>query len=246
MQSTRSRLTVAAAVLGVAAVPAGVATAQSGGGSGTNGQPLAEPTFFAAAAASNQFEIQSGRRAAQRAQQSCVRRFARDLVRDHTRQQTDLRAVAAARGVTLPATPALNATQTRDLRLIRQASSRGFDARFLRIQLAAHVTAIRLFQSAATGQPAFTADDGSGSSNGSGTGSGNGSGGSAQTTPSAAGSLVVVQLAVRSLPILGRHYGEADTLRRYGCGDDSSRSSSDDNGGRRSGGGSDDSRTGNR
>jgi predicted outer membrane protein len=252
MQSTRKRLTVAAAVLGVAAVPVGVATAQSGGGSGTNGQPLAEQAFFTAAAASNQFEISSGQRAAQRAQQSCVRRFARDLVRDHTRQQAELRTVAAARGVTLPATPTLNATQTRDLRLIGQASSRGFDSRFLRIQVAAHVTAIRLFQSAATGQPAFTPEMSSDGSNGSGNGgNGGGSGGSAQATTPAAGSLPVVQLAVRSLPVLGRHFGEADTLRRYGCGDDRSSSSSrgnrsgDDNGGNRSGG-SDDSRSGDR
>jgi putative membrane protein len=253
MQSTRSRLTVAAAVLGVAAVPVGVATAQSGGGSGTNGQPLAEQAFFTAAAASNQFEIRGGQRAAQRAQQSCVRRFARDLVRDHTRQQTELRAVAAARGVTLPATPTLNATQTRDLRLIGQASSRGFDDRFLRIQLAAHVTAIRLFQSAATGQPAFTPDTSSDGSN-AGNANGSGNGGSAQAATPAAGSLPVVQLAVRSLPILGRHFGEADTLRRYGCGDDSSSDrssssssnrSSDDNGGNRSGG-SDDSSSSNR
>jgi hypothetical protein len=114
------------------------------------------------------------------------------------------------------------------------------------------VTAIRLFQSAATGQPAFTPEMSSDGSNGSGNGgNGGGSGGSAQATTPAAGSLPVVQLAVRSLPVLGRHFGEADTLRRYGCGDDRSSSSSrgnrsgDDNGGNRSGG-SDDSRSGDR
>jgi len=220
---TRSKVAVAATALGLAVAPA-AATGQQAG------PPLAEQTFFTAAAASNQFEIQTGRIAADRARQTCVRRFARDLVRDHTRQQAELRTVAAARGVTLPATPPFTAAQTRDLNRVRRASSRAIDDRFLRIQLAAHVTAIRLFQSAATGQPSFTAEDGS-SGNDSGNSSGN-DGGSAQAT-SGVGSLPVVLLVVRSLPILGRHYGEADTLRRYGCARGSSNSSNSRNRGNR-------------
>jgi len=224
MSTTRSRLIAVAAVLGLAVTAPAVATAQSGGSGGGQaqaGQPLAEQTFFAAAAASNQFEVQSGQIAQRRARQRCVRGFARDLVRDHTRQQTELRAVAAARGVTLGA-PTLDATQTRDLERLRRSSSRGFDDRFLRIQLAAHVAAIRLFQSAATGQPAFSGDGGSGSH---GNHDGSGNGGSAQAGTPGLGSPPVVQLAVRSLPVLGRHFGEADTLRRYGCGDRSGASS---------------------
>ncbi len=91
---------------------------------------------------SNQFEILSGRLAAERGRSRAVRQLGRLFVRDHTRQLTELRALATRLGVALPARPGA-VVQARVTALSRLGKrTLRFDRTWLRLQITAHQESI--------------------------------------------------------------------------------------------------------
>ena len=104
--------------------------------------PTQRGAYVEMAAASDLFEIQSGRMAAERGQSAAVRAFGSMLVEHHQRTTAQLAAAATASG-TMP-TPDLMPMQVQMLAELRAASGAAFDRLFVRQQVQAHEMALAL------------------------------------------------------------------------------------------------------
>lgn len=116
-------------------------------GAATSGAEATLAGFVPRMAMSDMFEIESGRIAAQRAQNAEVKSFANMMVKDHTATSTQLKTILAAQ----PGAPAIPAAldQAHQDRLsrLRDASAEDFDETYLDQQIEAHETALNLLQS---------------------------------------------------------------------------------------------------
>jgi putative membrane protein len=104
--------------------------------------PTQRGAYVEMAAASDLFEIQSGRLAAERGQSAAVRQFGAMLVEHHQRTTAQLSAAATASGV-MP-TPDLMPMQAQMMAELRAASGSNFDRVFVRQQIQAHEMALAL------------------------------------------------------------------------------------------------------
>ncbi|HEY0148264.1 MAG TPA: DUF4142 domain-containing protein [Allosphingosinicella sp.] len=104
--------------------------------------PTQRGAYVEMAAASDLFEIQSGRMAAERGQSAAVRQFGSMLVQHHTQTTAQLTAAATAAG-TMP-TPDLMPMQAQMMAELRAASNANFDRVFVRQQVQAHEMALAL------------------------------------------------------------------------------------------------------
>ena len=101
--------------------------------------------FLTDAGASNTFEIQSSQLAEQRSTRDDVRRFAEEMIRDHTAAAEKMAAAEQAAG--LPATPpALDQRGQAMLTRLQGANGPDFDRLYVHIQQQAHMEAIPLFR----------------------------------------------------------------------------------------------------
>lgn len=103
----------------------------------------ADGSYVQQAAAGDLFEMQAAQLAMTQAQRPEVRALARELLEIHSQSAQRLSAAALQAGLNAPA-PALTASQQRWLNQLQQSGPDGFDAAYLRSQLAAHESAIRL------------------------------------------------------------------------------------------------------
>ncbi len=99
--------------------------------------------FARAAAQSDVFEIRSGRLALARSQNAEVRTMANHIIRDHTLSSRRLKAIARAKGLRLPTTPA--PLQRFVLEAVGMTSGPAFDMLWTRAQVRAHEQTIMLF-----------------------------------------------------------------------------------------------------
>jgi putative membrane protein len=122
---------IGAAGAGLALTVAGVA------GATTATAPSAQDrTWMVAAHQSNLTEIAAGKAAQQKATTSVVKEHGQLFIRDHTRLDASLQALATSKGVTLPSTP--NAQQQATLASVSAKSGSAFDSAWLTSQLAGH------------------------------------------------------------------------------------------------------------
>jgi len=104
--------------------------------------PTQRGAYVEMAAASDLFEIQSGRLAAQQGRSAAVRTYGQMLVDHHTRTTAQLSAAATASGV-MP-TPDLMPMQAQMMSELRASSNSSFDQVFIRQQVQAHEMALAL------------------------------------------------------------------------------------------------------
>lgn len=102
--------------------------------------------FVNAAAASDKFEIESGKLAQQKGTSQAIKDFGAMLERDHTKSTADLKAAAGEVGMT-PA-PEMTAKQKSDLAALEGADG-NFDQLFKTQQVAAHEQALALLRAQA-------------------------------------------------------------------------------------------------
>jgi putative membrane protein len=100
--------------------------------------------FVPTAASSNLFEIESSRLALRRARDPEVRRYARQMIRDHNLATRRMASVLRSSGMPVPP-PSLNAKHQQMLASVEGASD--FDAAYVSAQLMAHQEAVALFTS---------------------------------------------------------------------------------------------------
>lgn len=92
-------------------------------------------TFANMVAASDQFEIETGKAAAAGATSPEIKSFGSMLVAEHQKSSADLKAAA---GPELTPTPTLDADQTAKLAALKAAQGPAFDKLFVEQQIAAH------------------------------------------------------------------------------------------------------------
>jgi putative membrane protein len=90
----------------------------------------------------NLAEIAAGNDAQQHAATTCVKTVGSVLVRDHSKLDTDLKALAGKLGTELSATP--TAAQQQDLDSVRARAGTAYDSAWLKVQDDAHVKALAL------------------------------------------------------------------------------------------------------
>lgn len=103
--------------------------------------------FVATAAVSNTFEIDSGRIAAENAENPEVKEFADKIVSDHTDADEKLRAAAEEAGVATPVPETLDPRHEEMIQQLNAATGAEFDTLYAEIQVQAHEEAVDLFSS---------------------------------------------------------------------------------------------------
>jgi putative membrane protein len=117
--------------------------------------PAAAPTdaagFATAVAASDMFEIESGRLAQNKGTSAQVKTFGSQLVADHTKSTADLKTAAAKASPAVTVTPALDAEKRAMLDQLQAASGAEFDRLFIQLQGTAHQKTLAMLQAYASG-----------------------------------------------------------------------------------------------
>jgi putative membrane protein len=104
--------------------------------------------FLQAASGAGMFEVQAAELAGKRAKDAQVRAFAAKMLEQHTAVNKELKALAASKNVSLPGQPAEPERAT--LLELRDRTGAAFDQLYIqKVALDAHVTANRLFETAA-------------------------------------------------------------------------------------------------
>lgn len=107
----------------------------------TSGQQFAD-TF----AASDQYEIQAGKLAQQKAQSKALKDFGKMMVEQHSRSTEKLKAAAAKASPAITPAPALTAEQQSNLAALQGADGAAFDTTYKTQQVQAHEKALALVQ----------------------------------------------------------------------------------------------------
>jgi putative membrane protein len=102
------------------------------------------PVFLKKAGASDLFERQEGQLMSSSANVA-VRRFAQQMVRDHTKSTTDIKAATRMAKIRV-GPPTLSAEQTRNLRALRAARGMARDRVYIDQQKTAHRAALALME----------------------------------------------------------------------------------------------------
>jgi putative membrane protein len=137
------RITILAAVAAVAASwGASPARAQQPARAAHN-----DNLFAAAAAASDLAELTVSNMALQRASQDETKKFAQQMVKDHTQTTREMMSLAAAKSLTLPRMPDIKDQAEADA--LGGVTGEEFDRCYMKGQLAAHICAVSLFQAEA-------------------------------------------------------------------------------------------------
>ena len=144
-----------AAEANLAADPALNAALGADPAAGNQMTPAAAPTdaagFATAVAASDMFEIESGRLAQNKGTSADVKTFGSQLVADHTKSTADLKTAAAKASPAVTVTPALDAEKRGMIEQLQAASGADFDRLFMQLQGTAHQKTLATLQAYASG-----------------------------------------------------------------------------------------------
>lgn len=105
-------------------------------------------TFVKKAAIAGMAEVQAGKIAEQKAQDPKVKQFAEQMVRDHTKANEELAAIAKKKGLTVPTQ--LDAEHQTMIQGLNAKSGKAFDDAYSQHMQASHAKAVALFQGGVT------------------------------------------------------------------------------------------------
>ena len=108
-------------------------------------------SFQAIAASADIFEIQSSVQAKAKASNAEVKKYAEQMITDHTKTSDELKQIADKRNFTLPNTP-LASHQRMLNKLANEKDADEFDEEYMAMQVDVHKQAVDLFESAARSQ----------------------------------------------------------------------------------------------
>lgn len=106
--------------------------------------PVSAQDFASQAAASDMFEIESSKLAADQAENAKVKAFAKMLVADHTKSSNELKTIAASLQPPLTVAPTLAPDMQSKLDALKAAKGADFDTLYVTQQVAAHQEALNL------------------------------------------------------------------------------------------------------
>lgn len=138
---TRTRLTIALALLGALAIVPGPARAEK-----------SDAEFVKHAASDGMLEVQLGTHAAKSARDPAVRQFGERMMRDHQKANDELKSVAKEAGLSVPT--ALEPEHQKKLQELTALEGAEFDRRYMDEMVMAHEKDVRAFQEQAEGDSA--------------------------------------------------------------------------------------------
>ena len=112
--------------------------------------PLPTADFIAAAAASDMYEIEAGKLAADKGSSQAIKDFGTMLQADHKSSTEQLKAAVAETATTMPV-PEMTAEQKDMLDMLKSANGADFDKSFLDQQVTAHGKALAMLNAYAAG-----------------------------------------------------------------------------------------------
>lgn len=138
----------------IAQAPAGAPGTSTPAASKTLGTPKpssslasTDRNFLIKAAQSDVAEIQGEKTAQEKASSEAVKKFAGQMVADHTKTSDQIKPMAQNRGVPLPAAP--SEKDQRDMKKMSGLSGAEFDRAYMASQVRAHRDAVALFRNEA-------------------------------------------------------------------------------------------------
>jgi putative membrane protein len=151
MKMTRPLLFASALAIAMGVQAQGMGNAPSTSGATDSGSSssittgtIDKKSFATQAAQDGLAEVEIARLAEQRASDPAVKDFARQLVKEHSANDKQLKSIARSEGITLPKKLSTDDRKTRDE--LAKLSGQQFDQRFLQVQVQDHQKAIDLFQ----------------------------------------------------------------------------------------------------
>jgi putative membrane protein len=146
-----------AAALVAFAMPASAQTSPSTGaspGAPAASQDVAPDTFVQKAAVSDMFEIESSKLAEQKAKNPALKKFAKQMIRDHSKTSSKLKSLVQSGKVKNVQVPQqLDSDHQQKLDELRSVSGDQFDELYRSMQLEGHQQAVQLFDSEAKSGP---------------------------------------------------------------------------------------------
>lgn len=106
--------------------------------------PMKDSDFMTEAAVGGMAEVELGKMASTKAQNADVKKFAQMMVADHTKANTELKTLAAAKGLSVPTE--LDAKHKSTMTELQNLSGADFDKAYVAAQLADHEKTVKLFQ----------------------------------------------------------------------------------------------------
>jgi putative membrane protein len=117
------------------------------------GPPTATQDFIDKAAVSNKFEIDTSQLAQEYGKSEDVKKFAKEMIEDHTKVGEEFKATLKAANITPPADSLDLTHQAKYAKLRVFTTESGFDSSYIDQQLAAHEEAVQLFKDHAANDP---------------------------------------------------------------------------------------------
>jgi putative membrane protein len=147
----RSTLALAAFAITGLAVPAFAQNVPGGANEGQRSMPtdinVTPQMFVTSAASGGLFEVQSSQLAIERSQDANIKKFAQQMIDDHTKVNQELQQVAQSGNLNVP--NELSVKHKALLQTLQNAQGAQFDRAYVAAQIAAHEETIQLFQNAA-------------------------------------------------------------------------------------------------
>lgn len=127
--------------------PPGINSTSNGNTMGMDASPTDMKGFMTRAAQGGMAEVQLGQMASQKAQNPEVKKFGQKMVQDHTNANTELKALAAKKNVTLPTE--LDAEHKALMTRLQGLSGAEFDKAYMDAMVDDHEKTVDLFQNQA-------------------------------------------------------------------------------------------------
>ena len=102
-----------------------------------------EKSFVSAAAAGGMMEVEAGKLVSLQSQNTAVKAFALQMVKDHTKANEELTAIATRKGMALPAT--LPAEQLKHLKQLQTLTGKELDKHYITMMIDDHMKTVDLF-----------------------------------------------------------------------------------------------------
>lgn len=134
----------------------GAAASEPGNPAAPGQQQLDTKTYIRQAAMTDLFEIKAGELALQKSKDSGVKKFARQMVKDHTRTTKKLQAALKKGGADVSPPTELDAVHAEKLKQLQGLGGADFDKSYIQMQVEGHAKALALHQGyAASGDNAM-------------------------------------------------------------------------------------------
>lgn len=134
---------------GVALMAASLSFAQSGRDPSSGSDMMAkstsaDATFMKKLAEGNLAEVDAGRLARQKSDNQSIKDFAEEMVKDHSKNSSELKSLAASHGVEVPTT--IDSEHASQSAKLGKASGKDFDSEYVKAQVRDHEKTVALLQ----------------------------------------------------------------------------------------------------